>query len=204
MSHARIRRSLVMTEVVLPAAELGEPLTEKWQRTPDEERIEVKGYEFGLFRLGEPTPFEVVPNMSIAKAHANDHRRRTGEGVEVRDMKTHTFYYKVGPKLMESAPEGFPTKRPFDKVLLAHGFKVDHPDGVVSPNRFNTDPKHDVLTHRWTNPSLGSKTHVETWLYRNGEKTWVGRFEQPNGIMSPSTGDTAPQLDRAIAYWEKR
>lgn len=194
--------TLLMREVNLP----GTSIDEKYQSTPPEEREEVRGYHFGLYELGSKTPFAIEPNMYLAKAGANAHRRKTGIGVEVRDMQNHAFYYKIaGKELRESAGEGFPTKRPFDKVLLAHGFKVEHPDGVVSPNKLSSDPmKHATLVHRWTNPNLGSKTHIETWIYRDGDKTWIGRFEQPNGILSPSTGSTAPQLDKAIAYWEGR
>ena len=197
-------RSLVMKEVKLPATVLGD-VVERWERTPAEEREEVKGYQFGIYAIGSRTPFAVEPNVSLAKAAAITHHRTTGAGVEVRDMSSRALYYKLAPKgLHESAPEGFPTKRPFDKVLLAHGFKVEHPDGVVSPNKLAPDPmKHATLVHRWTCPHLG-KSYVETWMYRDGDKTWIGKFEQPNGIIAPSTGSTAPQLDREITYWEKR
>jgi hypothetical protein len=201
------KRLMTMETVKLPAASIGDSeIDEKYQSTPPEEREEVHGYQFGLYELGSKTPFAIEPNMYLAKAAANAHQRTTGMGVEVRDMKNHTFYYKIAPKgLHESADEGFPMKRPFDKVLLSHGFKVEHPNGVVSPNKLASDPmKHATLVHRWTNPNLGSKTHIETWMYRDGDKTWIGRFEQPNGILSPSTGSTAPQLDKAIAYWEGR
>lgn len=197
-------KTLTMEEVDLPGATIGR-VSERWQRTPDEERVEVKGYQFGLYEIGGRRPFDVKPNMSLAKAAANAYQRTTGEGVEVRDVESLALYYKLAPKtLHEAAPEGFPTKRPFDKVLLAHGFKVEHPDGVVTPNKLAPDPmKHATLVHRWTCPHLG-KSYVETWMYRDGDKTWIGKFEQPNGIMAPSTGSTAPQLDREITYWEKR
>ena len=85
---------------------------------------------------------------------------------------------------------------PFEKILTKYGFEFY--SSSVEPNRFAHDPKNDVERHIWKR--LPGRSHVEVWMYRDGDKSWIARYEQPNGIMSPTTGGTKGQLDRALAY----
>jgi hypothetical protein len=97
----------------------------------------------------------------------------------------------IGP--LSEAAEGFKPS-PFDKILTAYGFT--HRSSAVEPNRFNKDPKHDMERHIWDHKP--GRSHAEVWMYRSGDKHWIVRWEQPNGIMSPTSGDTKGQLERTL------
>lgn len=99
---------------------------------------------------------------------------------------------EIGP--LTEAAEGFKPS-PFDKILLSYGFT--HRSSAVESNRFNRDPKHDIERHIWDHKP--GRSHAEIWMYRSGEKHFIVRWEQPNGIMSPTTGDTKGQLERTLA-----
>jgi len=75
----------------------------------------------------------------------------------------------------------------------------------VEPNRFAPNNRSaDVLRSVWVRPypSAGApdlgKSHIEVWQYRDGTKSFISRFEQTNGIMSPSTGETKGQLEKVL------
>jgi hypothetical protein len=90
------------------------------------------------------------------------------------------------------------SKQPFHKILLKHGFQLSKTNRDV-PNYLAPQSKaHWRDEFIYTHPQHG-KSHVAIWMYHNGDKTWLFRYEQSNGIMAPSTGNTAPQLDKALS-----
>jgi len=117
--------------------------------------------------------------------------------------KSHEWPLKLGEtRIVEAAINAprTPETNPFHKILTRFGFKCTTTNLDV-PNRFKKTSLYNEFIY--TNPAYG-KSHVIVWMYQDDSgvyqktKTWIFRHEQSNGIMSPTTGDTKGQLERAL------
>lgn len=91
-----------------------------------------------------------------------------------------------------------PAKNPFHKILIERGFKYE--STAEKPNRYAATRRDaDYIEHVYRHPTK-PKDHVRVWLYKDGTKSFHQRFEQENGIIAPSYGDTKPQLVKALNF----
>lgn len=119
---------------------------------------------------------------------------------------------KLFKKLIEGADEHEvlknPAKNPFHSLLTQYGFhldKVTHEKNQFAPA--SDAGKSDYTQFIYKHPQHG-KTFVAVWLYhtkdrRGRDKTWIMKWEQSNGIMAPTSGDTKPQLAKTLASYIK-
>jgi hypothetical protein len=88
-----------------------------------------------------------------------------------------------------------PEKNPFHKVLTKHGFKPS--STRTEENQFG-EKGHFVTHHHYTHPEHG-RSHVDIMLFHDGDKHFVFKHEQQNGIVGPyGAGSTKNHLDKAL------
>ncbi len=96
------------------------------------------------------------------------------------------------------------TKNPFHKILTNYGFihqSTTHKQNPLAKN----NPKADHTDHLYTHSNHG-KSHVivtmdhgKSSAYKNDKMySWLHRYEQENKIISPSHGDSKPQLAKSL------
>jgi hypothetical protein len=123
--------------------------------------------------------------------------------------ETHGHYPgEFGPE-RRAAGQKFenPAANPYHKTLMKHGFTPV--SSQAKANRFAKDnPNADYTEHVYKHPKLGGNNqvivtqyHGKTSPYRTDKPHgWHLRYEQSNKIIAPTTGDTKPQLDRALTH----
>jgi hypothetical protein len=89
-------------------------------------------------------------------------------------------------------------ERKFTEICGRYGFVLTKSERG-KPNPFKPTALSDEFVYLKNDVNTGRRHTVLVILYPDGHKHWVFKYTQKNGIIAPSTGDTIPQLDRALA-----
>lgn len=139
-------------------------------------------YDIRLNSHGDIIHFSVAPHHAVAIDHTHS---------------GHQIAYAMHEGKIEQLPSTTDhTQNPHHKVLTQHGF--------VHLKSFDTKNLGHSSHHIYTHPDHG-RSHVEIMHHVDGSgkmtthnTSWHHRYEQDNGILAPSYGDSKPSLNKDL------